>query len=220
MVDYGTSKAYNTFLPLQTRKYMKKFFTSLLALVGMVAGLTLSSCGGGGGSSDTNPSMEGLVITLSGSTPNFSLTFVERRGMTDNYECLIGLGGAVTEGSFAMQPGFPQVDPNTGAVVFQGNLGFDDGQWLMTKADAASFFGVPSNGSNGCSIIELTVRMELFEKKGGNLKMTGKGYGYDNVKNPSPKPEDLIGEDEELNNIDKTYSGGLSVEGSLQRFID
>lgn len=216
MVDYGTSKAYYTFLPLQTRKYMKKFFTSLLALVGMVAGLTLSSCGGGG-SSDTNPSMEGLEITLSGSTPNFSLTFVERRGQTDNYECLIGLGGAVTEGSFAMQPGFPQVNPNTGAVVFQGNLGFDDGQWLMTKSDAASFFGIPSNGSNGCSVQTLTVRMELFEKKGGDLTMTGKGWGYDNVKNPTPKPEDLVDED---NNINKSYLGGLSVSGSLQRFLD
>lgn len=217
MVDYGTSKAYYTFLPLQTRKYMKKFFASLLALVGMVAGLTLTSCGGGGGGSDTNPSMEGLEIKLSGSTPNFSMTFIERRGQTDNYGCLVELGGAVTNGSFAMHPGYPQEDPNTGAVVFQGSLGFDDGQWLMSKTDASTFFGVPSNGRNGCAVLSLTVRMELFEKKGGNLTMTGKGYGYDNVNNPTPKPEDLV---DEGDNINKSYPGGLSVEGSLKRFLE
>ena len=53
---------------------MKKFFASLLALVGMVAGLALTSCGGGGGGG----SLTGKTIVASGTASAYSITFYDK----------------------------------------------------------------------------------------------------------------------------------------------
>ena len=71
---------------------MKKFFASLLALVGMVAGLTLTSCGGGGGSS----SLSGITIIANGASSSYQISIGEKvdGSSTSNesggaYHCII-----------------------------------------------------------------------------------------------------------------------------------
>ncbi|MBQ6940928.1 MAG: hypothetical protein IJN23_00005 [Akkermansia sp.] len=53
---------------------MKKFFASLLALVGMVAGLALTSCGGGGGGGN----LSGKSIVASGTIAAYSISIGEK----------------------------------------------------------------------------------------------------------------------------------------------
>ena len=59
MIDYSISKADYTFHRIYT--HMKKIFLPLLALCGMITGLTLTSCGGGGNGGATN--MSGMIIS-------------------------------------------------------------------------------------------------------------------------------------------------------------
>ncbi len=57
---------------------MKKIFLPLLAAVGMALGLTLSSCGGGGGSDKGHEPARALIgtsITVVSGTPSFSIDF-------------------------------------------------------------------------------------------------------------------------------------------------
>ncbi len=56
---------------------MKKTFTSLLALAGMVVGFTLCSCGGGGGGGDDG-NLTGSSFTYNGSGVAYVIDFVER----------------------------------------------------------------------------------------------------------------------------------------------
>ena len=55
---------------------MKKFFASLLALVGMVAGLALTSCGGGG----SGANLAGTRITAECSQSAYTLVFFDKLG--------------------------------------------------------------------------------------------------------------------------------------------
>ena len=64
---------------------MKKFFASLLALVGMVAGLTLTSCGGGGGGGEN---LSGTEMIVNGSVATYRVSFVSKIS-DDSYEALI-----------------------------------------------------------------------------------------------------------------------------------
>lgn len=57
---------------------MKKIFLPLLAVVGMALGLTLTSCGGGGGSKDgAQPAraLAGTTLRSTSDTPSFTLEF-------------------------------------------------------------------------------------------------------------------------------------------------
>ena len=64
---------------------MKKFFASLLALVGMVAGLTLTSCGGGGGGGEN---LSGIEMIVNGSVSTYRVTLVSKIS-GDSYEAFI-----------------------------------------------------------------------------------------------------------------------------------
>ena len=86
MVDYSISKAYYTFLPPKHRKSMKKFFASLLALVGMVAGLALTSCGGGGGQT----SLDNTNIIVTGGGATYQISFGSKLEGTGFYNATIG----------------------------------------------------------------------------------------------------------------------------------
>ena len=67
---------------------MKKFFTSLLALAGMVVGFTLTSCDGGG----SGDNMSGLVITVQTGV-TYSMVF---DGKIRDVSSLVGLIGSVS----------------------------------------------------------------------------------------------------------------------------
>ena len=65
---------------------MKKFFASLLALVGMVAGLALTSCGGGGG----RTSLDNTNIIVSGGGASYVISFGSKLEGTGFYNATIG----------------------------------------------------------------------------------------------------------------------------------
>ena len=64
---------------------MKKFFASLLALVGMVAGLTLTSCGGGGGGGN----LSGTTIMANGASSAYQISIGKK---VEGSEIAPGLG--------------------------------------------------------------------------------------------------------------------------------
>ena len=116
MVDYSISKAYYTFSPKKTSSFMKKFFTTLLALVGMVAGFTLTSCGGGGGG-DEDENLSGVSFSF-GSTVGYNMEFGDRAPETNDYKILMTSGsGEDMEASLFQVSG---AAPNTFALSIEG----------------------------------------------------------------------------------------------------
>ena len=69
---------------------MKKTFTSLLALAGMVAGFTLTSCGGGGGGGENFTGDQYYMTSTSG--VNYYLQIDERVGASDMYRARLYSG--------------------------------------------------------------------------------------------------------------------------------
>lgn len=154
---------------------MKKFFTSLLALAGMVVGFTLTSCGGGGGGGDSN--LMGLQVSTAGTTPGFTLQFEERYAPQLNmYTCSYTLGRAMTTGSFALEQ-LPRMEKNE--VVIEGSMGFVDGEWVIRESNATTFFGLNGDSDKGCRVIELKVTIRFDENGNGTMTFEGKGYGFD-----------------------------------------
>lgn len=187
---------------------MKKFFTSLLALVGMVAGFTLTSCGGGGGGGDSN--LTGLQVSTAGTTPTFTLRFEEKYAPQLNmYTCSYVLGRAMTTGSFAMEK-LPRREGNQ--VVIEGSMGFIDGEWLIRESNATFFFGLRGDSDEGCSVTELKVTIRFDEDGNGTMEFDGKGYGFSNGSPLSDTETDP--ETDEVRNvpqkIDKDYSIGIT----------
>ncbi len=86
MVDLLTSEAFHLKSDLL---YMKKLFLPLLASLGMIAGFTLTSCGGGGGDADTgNPNFTGKKMVAQYGSSTYSVTFGERIA-GDAYEAVV-----------------------------------------------------------------------------------------------------------------------------------
>lgn len=179
---------------------MKKIFASLLALAGMVVGLTLTSCGGGGGSGDS-PSLEGLTVILSGSTPAFELEFITRHGKSGNYDCNAMVGSDTTPTSFSLHPGYPQ-QTTDGKVTLKGDFGFQSGKWTISSSEAASLLGVPTLSTSGCAIKELTMTLTFDEDGNGSLMWQGTANGFDNNGNATDEVD-----------IYKIYESGIYVEG-------
>ena len=154
---------------------MKKFFTSLLALVGMVAGFTLTSCGGGGGGS----SFEGLSITT-GTSPETTMYFVkESEGY---YRVSFGFGSRNAYGHF--EETSLTYDDKNGTPILEGTLS------ITTESgvdDAASWLGFPPGNSAKFAIQgPIWIKMMFNSSKpAGSGTMTRKGtilvYNYNNT---------------------------------------
>ncbi len=121
---------------------MKKIFLPLLAALGMVVGMTLTSCGGGGGSNDT--SVSGMVIQSGGGIPVFMMEVGERFGQSDMYAAEYTFGSSVYRGSFSLEE-VPKKDENT--IIIKGEMGIDNTAcltdpefmaWISGKSDALS----------------------------------------------------------------------------------
>ena len=184
---------------------MKKTFTSLLALAGMVVGFTLCSCGGGGGGGDSN--LTGLQVSTAGTTPAFTLQFEEKYAPQLNmYTCSYILGRAMTTGSFAMEK-LPRREGDQ--VVIEGSMGFVDGGWLIQESNATPFFDLNGNSDEGCRIQELKVTIRFDEDGNGTMQFEGKGYGFNNsIPDLDPDPEEP---DKRIpQTIDKTYAIGVT----------
>ena len=144
---------------------MKKFFTSLLALVGMVVGFTLTSCGGGGGGSN----FEGLTITT-GTSPETTMYFVkESEGY---YRVSFGFGSRNADGHFTESS--LTYDDKNGTPVLEGTLSISTESGVE---DAASWLGFPPGNSAKFAIDGgIWIKMMFNSSKpAGSGTMTRKG---------------------------------------------
>lgn len=122
---------------------MKKIFLPLLAALGMVVGMTLTSCGGGGGANDK--SIAGMLIQSGGGIPAFVMNVGEQRGDSPQYEAEYTFGSSVYSGTFSIASGYPIKEENT--IIIKGQIGIDDTAcltdsefcaWIAGKSDALS----------------------------------------------------------------------------------
>ncbi len=125
---------------------MKKLFLPLLAAIGMVAGFTLSSCGGGGGSSSGQVDITGLYVTTGSGVPGFAMSVDERLGDSNVYRVTYTFGEATYPGSLAVQIGYPMLNED-GKAVIKSTMGIDSVNvlqdsnfmaWIGGKPDALS----------------------------------------------------------------------------------
>lgn len=186
---------------------MKKIFASLLALAGMVVGLTLTSCGGGGGSGDS-PSLEGLTVTLSGDTPAFEVQFITRHGKSGNYDCNATVGSDETLASFSLHPGYPQ-QTTDGKVILKGNFGFQSGKYTITSSEVANLLGVKTQFNSGIAIKELIMTLTFDEDGNGSLAWQGTASGFDNNGNATDEVE-----------VEQSFPSGVYVEGPLKHLFN
>ena len=140
---------------------MKKTFTSLLALAGMVVGFTLTSCGGGGGGGDEDIiQLSGLEITTGAGLGNFTMQITERSAV-NLYTALYN----GEEGSF-------RVVSLTGKTL-KGQMWFSD---INASSDLAYWFGfgsgsgteVASEGGN-----PVYLKLTFTSEDGGTLAREG-----------------------------------------------
>lgn len=145
---------------------MKKFFTSLLALVGMVAGFTLTSCGGGGGGGSN---FEGLSITT-GTSPETTMYFVKESERY--YRVSFGFGSRNAVGHF--EESSLTYDDKNGTPVLEGTLSISTESGVK---DAASWLGFPPGNSAKFAIQEgIWIKMMFNSSKpAGSGTMTRKG---------------------------------------------
>lgn len=125
---------------------MKKLFLPLLAAIGMVAGFTLSSCGGGGGNSNGQVDITGLYATTGAGVPVFAMSVDERLGDSNVYRVTYTFGEATYPGSLAVQMGYPMLNED-GKAVIKSTMGIDSVNvlqdsnfmaWIGGKPDALS----------------------------------------------------------------------------------
>ncbi len=114
---------------------MKKFFTSLLALVGMVAGFTLTSCGGGGGGDDALVNITGLKIEGPSGLSAFDMEVVER------------ISGDLYSARYFGKEGRFSVTSVNGSTV-TGYMWLSDSSEASTSPDLAQWFGLTVSSSN------------------------------------------------------------------------
>ena len=115
---------------------MKKIFLPLLALVGMVTGFTLTSCGGGGGENTPLIRLLGHNIEVTGYSPVLKIEFTEAVA-ANVYSTKYTFGSADVQGYFTVT----SVDAATKTI--QGQMAItDDGDFDRTKA----WFGVQTSG--------------------------------------------------------------------------
>ena len=187
---------------------MKKIFLGLLALVGMVAGFTLTSCGGGGGSDDVID-ISGLRLTSGGSTPLVVISFDSRIGRGNSYFCSLAFGNESPSGTFSVSPGYPRLNSDN-KVQINGILGLDDSSFTSTSNNFAQFVGISTHTNYGASM-SLPLSFELtIEKSSGEttyrLKTEGRGYNHQG---------DVL---EEVQTIDNTVQNGFTAENYLRIF--
>ena len=184
---------------------MKKTFTSLLALVGMVAGFTLCSCGGGGGSDDEIVNLDGLEIT----TLTSSETWMKFTKAATNYYALeLDFGGSTSYGHFLVKGFTPGSQPElVGAIS------------LTSKADvqaADNWLGLTSNSNLSFSIpdeIELTLKFGSSKAEGQGT-MTRKGIVRIWTGNPLSPSKYIDLETGDIRNVDAAGNVGDVIQGA------
>ena len=176
---------------------MKKIFLPLLALVGMVTGFTLTSCGGGGGD-DALVNITGLTIEGPAGLSGFDMEVVER------------ISGDLYSARYFGKEGRFSVTSVNGSTV-TGYMWFDNSSEASTSTELAQWFGLPVSNTNLRITSEggnpVTLTMQFTSKK--DVTMTRAGFinlfdegvlrGTVNLEdgkftsaNQNPDPDDVI----------------------------
>ena len=106
---------------------MKKIFLGLLALAGMVAGFTLTSCGGGGSNAKLDINMESYTF---GDPVSLQIELNQRQGYADYYSATFTIQNQSYSGSFAI------TSPTTlqdGKVVIKGTMQITADDWHQAQ---------------------------------------------------------------------------------------
>ena len=161
---------------------MKKFFASLLALVGMVAGLALTSCGGGGGG-QTN--LDNTNIYVTGSTIAYQISFGSKLEGTGFYNATIGsLNGEVQVSALISgNVDTNKTDTETGLpselTCTISTTDWDDNSAVVF---ASILTGGYKGTANGISVTDLTFTLT---KEGGNYVLIWNWDGVAQYTTPS-----------------------------------
>ena len=143
---------------------MKKFFTSLLALVGMVAGFTLTSCGGGGGGDDALVNITGLKIEGPSGLSAFDMEVVGR------------ISGDLYSARYFGKEGRFSVTSVNGSTV-TGYMWLNDSSEASTSKDLAQWFGLTVSNSNLSITSEggnpVTLTMQFTSEKKVTISRVG-----------------------------------------------
>ena len=140
---------------------MKKFFLPILAVCGMVAGFTLSSCGGGGGGSNGQESADisGLELVTGDMTPIFRMSVTSRMGRSNLYEAIYTFGNSSYAGTFSMAAGYPLLNED-GQAEISGRMALNEVA-AFTDRDFIVWLGGASATAIGVQIetpITLTIK--------------------------------------------------------------
>ena len=143
---------------------MKKFFTSLLALVGMVAGFTLTSCGGGGGGDDALVNIAGLKIEGPSGLSGFTMEVNERIS-----------GDLYSARYFGMEGRFSVTSVNGSTVT--GYMWLNDSEDASQSEKLAQWFGLPVSSRNLSITSEggnpVTLTMQFTSEKDVTIRRAG-----------------------------------------------
>lgn len=162
---------------------MKKIFLPLLAAVGMALGLTLSSCGGGGGVDKGNEPSRAFVdttLTVVSGTPNFRIHFdaantgwtvasTFRCGPINTYPCFFNL--------------LRNPKKEAGLWVIYGNVGFV-GDDILKDSNFRALAGV-NKSAVSCTLddFEMILYIPAGKQMGdyagtGQLKIVGSFFAH------------------------------------------
>ena len=119
---------------------MKKIFLPLLALCGMVAGLTLTSCGGGGGG---NPFAGKVYEFYSYSTSSMSMT-CDEAGIQNNFTATLSWDGSNTGSAEVI---FEEVENDNGEKGYLLHFYGVEAD-IISDARVQTFFGLANADPN------------------------------------------------------------------------
>ena len=200
---------------------MKKFFTSLLALAGMVVGFTLTSCGGGGGGGDALVNIAGLEIEGPAGLSGFTMEVTDRIS-----------GDLYSARYFGMEGRFSVTSVNGSTVT--GYMWLNDSSEASTSTDLAQWFGlnvshsglsITSEGGNPVTLsMQFKSEKEVAITRAGSINLFDEGVlrgtvdlkdGSYRSANQNPDPDDVI-DDAETEYQVYTYTVSICPKGILE----
>lgn len=165
---------------------MKKFFLPILAACGMLAGFTLSSCGGGGGG---DVDISGVEIVAS-ATPRFTMQLGARMGQSNLYEATYIFGVSDYSGTFSVTEGYPLLNED-GQMELRGLMAPDETSAQQDK-DLITWLGGPPQAvsvqieSDG---IEITIKADK-DSNSGTMTRSLQGVYFKDANLSVQLPED------------------------------
>lgn len=185
---------------------MKKTFTSLLALAGMVVGFTLCSCGGGGGSGDDEiVNLDGLEIKT---TTNSETWMKFTKDSTNYYALQLNFGGSDSGGHFLVKGFTPGSQPEVVGVMSltENSDVLNAANWLGVPPKANLIYSIPDE-------VELTLKFGSTDTMGqGTITRKGKVLIYSG--NPLLPSRYIDLADGKIYDVDEEEDEGEDIPGA------